>query len=75
MPIVATRNFCKPSIRISLPCVPRTLRPCSWPCLQGAGRIYIIDPLGNLMMSYAPEAASRALLEDMKRLLRLSHIG
>jgi cytochrome oxidase Cu insertion factor (SCO1/SenC/PrrC family) len=42
---------------------------------QGAGRIYIIDPLGNLMMSYAPDAASKALLEDMKRLLRLSHIG
>ena len=27
---------------------------------EGTGRIYIIDPLGNLMMSYAPDAASRA---------------
>jgi hypothetical protein len=42
---------------------------------EGTGRIYIIDPLGNLMMSYAPDAASKALLDDMKRLLKLSHIG
>src|SRR5690606_32728026 len=40
-----------------------------------AGRIYIIDPLGNLMMSYAPDAPHKALLEDMKKLLKLSHIG
>jgi cytochrome oxidase Cu insertion factor (SCO1/SenC/PrrC family) len=40
-----------------------------------AGRIYIVDPLGNLMMSYAPTAAPRGLLEDLKKLLRLSHIG
>jgi len=39
------------------------------------GRIYIIDPLGNLMMSYPPEAPRKGLLEDMKKLLRLSHIG
>lgn len=40
-----------------------------------AGRIYIVDPLGNLMMSYAPSAPQKALLEDMKKLLKLSHIG
>jgi hypothetical protein len=39
------------------------------------GRIYIIDPLGNLMMSYSPDAPRKGLLEDMKKLLRLSHIG
>jgi cytochrome oxidase Cu insertion factor (SCO1/SenC/PrrC family) len=38
-------------------------------------RIYLIDPLGNLMMYYAPEAKPKGLLEDMKRLLRLSSIG
>jgi len=37
--------------------------------------IYLIDPLGNLMMSYAPDAKPKGMLEDMKRLLRLSHIG
>lgn len=40
-----------------------------------AGRIYVIDPLGNLMMWYAAGAESKGLLEDMKRLLRLSSIG
>jgi cytochrome oxidase Cu insertion factor (SCO1/SenC/PrrC family) len=40
-----------------------------------ASRIYLIDPLGNLMMSYAPDAKPKGMLEDMKRLLRLSHIG
>lgn len=38
-------------------------------------RIYIIDPLGNLMMSYPPDAKPKGMLEDMKRLLRLSSIG
>jgi hypothetical protein len=40
-----------------------------------AQRIYLIDPLGNLMMSYAPDAKPKGMLEDMKRLLRLSQIG
>jgi cytochrome oxidase Cu insertion factor (SCO1/SenC/PrrC family) len=39
------------------------------------GRIYLIDPLGNLMMWYAADAEPKGLLEDMKRLLRLSSIG
>lgn len=39
------------------------------------GRIYIVDPLGNLMMSYAPQAPRKGLLEDLKKLLKLSHIG
>jgi hypothetical protein len=41
----------------------------------GTGRIYVIDPLGNLMMSYAADAKPKGLLEDMKRLLKLSSIG
>jgi cytochrome oxidase Cu insertion factor (SCO1/SenC/PrrC family) len=40
-----------------------------------AGRIYIVDPLGNLMMSYEPDARPKDLLEDLKKLLKLSHIG
>jgi len=43
--------------------------------LADAGRIYLVDPLGNLLMSYAPTAPDKALLTDMKKLLRLSHIG
>jgi cytochrome oxidase Cu insertion factor (SCO1/SenC/PrrC family) len=43
--------------------------------IAGAGRIYLVDPLGNLLMSYAPTAPDKALLTDVKKLLRLSHIG
>jgi hypothetical protein len=40
-----------------------------------ADRVYVIDPLGNLMMTYPPDFKPKGLLEDMKRLLKLSHIG
>jgi cytochrome oxidase Cu insertion factor (SCO1/SenC/PrrC family) len=43
--------------------------------VAAAGRIYLVDPLGNLLMSYAPNAPDKALLTDLKKLLRLSHIG
>ena len=39
------------------------------------GRIYLVDPLGNLMMKYQPDAPQKGLLEDLKKLLKLSHIG
>ena len=38
-------------------------------------RVYLIDPLGNLMMFYGADARPKGMLEDMKRLLRLSSIG
>jgi hypothetical protein len=40
-----------------------------------AHRVYLIDPLGNAMMFYAPGVRSKGMLDDMKRLLRLSSIG
>jgi hypothetical protein len=40
-----------------------------------APHVYLIDPLGNLMMSYAADIKAKGMLEDMKRLLRLSSIG
>ena len=40
-----------------------------------AHRIYLIDPLGNLMMWYAADASPKGMLEDLQRLLRLSSIG
>jgi len=43
--------------------------------VEQAGRIYIVDPLGNLMMSYSPQAQRKDLLEDLRKLLKLSHIG
>ena len=43
--------------------------------VPAAGRVYIVDPLGNLMMSYGPEAPAKGMLEDLEKLLKLSHIG
>jgi len=43
--------------------------------VSAAGRIYLVDPLGNLLMSYPASAPDKALLTDVKKLLRLSHIG
>jgi hypothetical protein len=40
-----------------------------------ADRIYLIDPLGNLMMFYEPDSKPKGMLQDMKRLLQLSQIG
>lgn len=38
-------------------------------------RIYIVDPLGNLMMSYEPNVNPRDIYKDLKKLLRGSRIG
>jgi hypothetical protein len=40
-----------------------------------AHSLYVVDPLGNLMMSYDARRNPHGLLEDLKKLLRLSHIG
>jgi hypothetical protein len=38
--------------------------------------VYVIDPLGNLMMRHVPgPPPAKGLLEDLRRLLKLSHIG
>lgn len=41
----------------------------------GAERVYVIDPLGNLMMSYPPDADPTEMRKDLKRLLKVSQIG
>jgi len=38
-------------------------------------RIYVIDPNGNLMMWYSKDATSKGMKKDLKRLLKVSHIG
>ena len=43
-----------------------------------AGReqlLFIVDPLGNLIMSYDARQNPHGLLADLEKLLRLSHIG
>ncbi|HEY1726091.1 MAG TPA: hypothetical protein VGF89_11755 [Steroidobacteraceae bacterium] len=42
---------------------------------QRAATLFIIDPLGNLMMRYDTHDRPRGLHDDMKQLLGLSHIG
>ncbi|HTY92573.1 MAG TPA: hypothetical protein VMC02_01715 [Steroidobacteraceae bacterium] len=37
--------------------------------------LYVVDPLGNLMMRYDADLPPSGLLADLKRLLQLSHIG
>lgn len=46
--------------------------------VQGAGAngdVYVLDPLGNWVLYYQPQDAARGLLDDMKHLLKLSHVG
>jgi cytochrome oxidase Cu insertion factor (SCO1/SenC/PrrC family) len=43
--------------------------------LDAIDRVYIVDPLGNFMMSYAADADPRGMNKDLARLLRASHIG
>ena len=38
-------------------------------------RLYIIDPLGNLMMSYPADADPGGIIKDLNQLLKASHIG
>jgi cytochrome oxidase Cu insertion factor (SCO1/SenC/PrrC family) len=37
--------------------------------------LFIVDPLGNLMMTYDVRQNPKGLLDDLKKLLSLSHIG
>jgi hypothetical protein len=40
-----------------------------------ARSLFIVDPLGNLMMRFDTRQDPKGLLQDMKKLLSLSHIG
>lgn len=37
--------------------------------------IYIMDPLGNIMMRFAPDVSPKLILKDLNRLLKISRIG
>lgn len=39
------------------------------------GRIYMVDPLGNVMMRYDSASTTKGILKDMKHLLKYSRIG
>lgn len=40
-----------------------------------SGRVFLVDPLGNLMMFYPASDPVRGILKDLKRLLRISRVG
>lgn len=43
--------------------------------VPAAKRIYIIDPIGNLMMKYDPGAEPKGIIKDLNRLLKFSQVG
>jgi cytochrome oxidase Cu insertion factor (SCO1/SenC/PrrC family) len=47
----------------------------AFPQTERKQSLFIIDPLGNLVMRYDVRNDPKGLLEDLKKLLKLSHIG
>lgn len=43
--------------------------------MRAAERVYLVDPLGNLMMYYQADADPRGMIKDLKRLLKYSRTG
>jgi cytochrome oxidase Cu insertion factor (SCO1/SenC/PrrC family) len=43
--------------------------------LDNLNRIYLVDPLGNFMMSYPADADPTGMRKDLAKLLRVSQIG
>jgi hypothetical protein len=46
-----------------------------FPATERANSLFIVDPLGNLVMRYDARENPKGLLEDLRKLLKLSHIG
>lgn len=41
----------------------------------GTGNVFLVDPLGNLIMRFAPDTGMKDMHKDLKKLLRISKIG
>jgi cytochrome oxidase Cu insertion factor (SCO1/SenC/PrrC family) len=63
--------------RMTVAAIDKTVQPTLTEVLGKApeGQVYIIDPLGNVMMRYPPNATSKGMIKDLKHLLRASQIG
>jgi len=46
-----------------------------FPAAEREHSLYVVDPLGNLVMRYDAREEPKGLLTDLKKLLKLSHIG
>jgi len=42
---------------------------------MAARRVYLVDPLGNLMMRYEPDDEPKGMIKDLERLLKYSGLG
>ncbi len=67
-----------PDLSLAVLASPETV--AQFPVTDAAGlrpgqQLYVVDPLGNLMMRYGTDQDPKDMLVDLKRLLRLSHIG
>ena len=45
------------------------------PYVAQEGALYMIDPLGNVMMVYKPDADPSSILDDLQHVLQVSQIG
>jgi hypothetical protein len=81
--LLATANCCAPDLGQHVPGI-RVLDATSpdaapllaqFPAERRAKSLFIVDPLGNLMMRHDARQTSKDLLTDLKKLLKLSHIG
>jgi hypothetical protein len=48
-----------------------SLRPLQF----SAGGYFLVDPLGNIVLYFSPDIEPSDMVEDIKRLLKLSRIG
>jgi hypothetical protein len=47
----------------------------AFPGVRRPQQVFVVDPLGNLMMSYDTDEDPKGLRQDLQKLLDLSHIG
>ncbi|WP_207061456.1 hypothetical protein [Motiliproteus sp. SC1-56] len=52
-----------------------SLQPGAGASLPSQPQVYLSDPLGNLVLHYPLKSDPRAILKDLKKLLRASRIG
>lgn len=52
---------------------PGTLLPLS--AVNDRAHVYLVDPLGNVMMRFPADAQPRRMLRDLERLLKASQVG
>jgi cytochrome oxidase Cu insertion factor (SCO1/SenC/PrrC family) len=61
--------------RASLQTLMREFVSSQGTALTVPGRVYLLDPIGNLVLSYAVDADPSGMRKDLARLLRLSQVG